>query len=207
VFPGGLAVGLDDCKNMITLSRDIHADWNHGNFALKPISLSSDHKTLQLAVFIQEILLRQENANLQTDPIALDLCTDPPSTEGLCSFHPTRDEELTCIPKHLGGELGKVRTGDIITLKTSDPERLPLPDWDLLLMQWKLHRLVRLSGAAEISCLLNQKRDHDPHDQGHINRLDRSMVPSKFWRDDTIASWICTSSDRVSTAQTPLIGC
>ncbi|KAN0072672.1 hypothetical protein V8E54_002082 [Elaphomyces granulatus] len=43
----------------------------------------------------------------------------------------------------------RIRSGDIIELETNDPEELPLPDFRLLNMQWMLHRVSALSGAAE----------------------------------------------------------
>ena len=43
----------------------------------------------------------------------------------------------------------KICSGDEIFLETNDPERLPLPDWRLLDMQWILHRVAAMSGAAE----------------------------------------------------------
>jgi hypothetical protein len=43
----------------------------------------------------------------------------------------------------------RIISGDIIELETNDPEELPLPDFRLLNMQWMLHRVSALSGAAE----------------------------------------------------------
>ena len=45
----------------------------------------------------------------------------------------------------------KICSGDVITIRTEDPINHPLPSWDLLDMQWVLHSLVALSGAAEAS--------------------------------------------------------
>jgi hypothetical protein len=42
-----------------------------------------------------------------------------------------------------------VCSGDIITLRTHDPEGFPLPDFRLLELQWILHRLANLRGASE----------------------------------------------------------
>jgi hypothetical protein len=42
----------------------------------------------------------------------------------------------------------KIYSRDEICLETSDPERLPLPDWRLLEMQWTLNRVAAMSGAA-----------------------------------------------------------
>ena len=41
-----------------------------------------------------------------------------------------------------------VRFGDEITITTPDPIHLPLPDEELLRLQWILHRLAALCAAA-----------------------------------------------------------
>ncbi|OXV07465.1 hypothetical protein Egran_04770 [Elaphomyces granulatus] len=41
-----------------------------------------------------------------------------------------------------------IRSGDVFKFTTTDPDKLPLPSVELLDMQWNLHRLLRLSGAA-----------------------------------------------------------
>jgi hypothetical protein len=46
--------------------------------------------------------------------------------------------------------LGKeVYSGDIITLKTDNPTHYPLPSFQLLQLQWILHRLANLRGTRE----------------------------------------------------------
>jgi hypothetical protein len=44
-----------------------------------------------------------------------------------------------------------IKTGQRFTLKTPDPNELPLPSKELLDMQFVLSRLVNLSGAGEQS--------------------------------------------------------
>lgn len=41
-----------------------------------------------------------------------------------------------------------VRTGDKFVLKTPDPERLPLPNKDLLELQFYLQRIASLAGLT-----------------------------------------------------------
>jgi hypothetical protein len=41
-----------------------------------------------------------------------------------------------------------IRSGQVFSFKTTEPEGQPLPSWELLEMQWYLHRLVAMSGAA-----------------------------------------------------------
>jgi hypothetical protein len=42
-----------------------------------------------------------------------------------------------------------VCSGDIITLRTHDPEGFPLPEFCLLELQWILHRVTNIHGASE----------------------------------------------------------
>ena len=41
-----------------------------------------------------------------------------------------------------------IRSGQVFSFKTTEPEGQPLPSWELLEMQWYLQRLVAMSGAA-----------------------------------------------------------
>ena len=42
-----------------------------------------------------------------------------------------------------------VTSGTVLHLKTEDPVGRPLPDWDLLDMQWVLQQVTALSGGVE----------------------------------------------------------
>jgi hypothetical protein len=55
----------------------------------------------------------------------------------------------------------QIRSGDEIYLETNDPERLPLPDLRTLEMQWILHRVTALSGAAEFRDGFGEEADDD----------------------------------------------
>jgi hypothetical protein len=55
----------------------------------------------------------------------------------------------------------KICSGDEICLETNDPQRLPLPDWRLLDMQWILHRVAAMSGAAESRDGFNEDDNDD----------------------------------------------
>lgn len=41
-----------------------------------------------------------------------------------------------------------VESGDVFKLTTENPESHPLPNWDILDMQWFMQRLVAMSGAV-----------------------------------------------------------
>jgi len=77
--------------------------------------------------------------DLSTAP-TLDILTPPKSTGGSRA-----DMQLYDFSTDR-----RICSGQIITLTTEDPEKLPLPHPALLEMQWILHRLTAMSGGAEI---------------------------------------------------------
>jgi hypothetical protein len=54
-----------------------------------------------------------------------------------------------------------IRTGDVFTFTTADPENLPLPNRNLLEMQWYLLRVTAMSGAAEAIAEYRNDDDDD----------------------------------------------
>jgi hypothetical protein len=73
---------------------------------------------------------------------AIDLTTSPASSKVSDSSAGTK---LFHFPTEQ-----KFHSGQKISLTTDDPVTRPLPSFELLEMQWVLHRLVAMSGAAEI---------------------------------------------------------
>ncbi|KIX07810.1 uncharacterized protein Z518_02464 [Rhinocladiella mackenziei CBS 650.93] len=129
--------GIDRCFNLISLDASVHVKWTKGLFALKPLRLSSDRKELTVQFFWQV----PSNYDMAS---RIDLLTEPTSSEGLevvANGHwLTRFED--------DGSLRAIRSGELVTLTTKDPENLPLPSVELFEMQWVLQRLVGMSGAA-----------------------------------------------------------
>src|SRR2546423_2156787 len=68
-------VGVESCFNLISLSPTAHEMWNKGLFALKPLKLSRDRKTLTVQFFWQV----PGNHDHETP---IDLLTEPTSSEG-----------------------------------------------------------------------------------------------------------------------------
>lgn len=64
-----------------------------------------------------------------------------------------------------------VRSGDVITLKTDDPEKKPLPSMDLLEMQWVLHRLTALCGRVYVEPVKSYS-DYDDEDYDSMDEYD-----------------------------------
>lgn len=180
VFPNS-GPGVEACYNLISLCRNAHGWWNEGAFALKPLKASSDGTQLTLQFFWQAPYTHQ-----RTDKI--NLLTMPMSSQHL---NRSGDRWLA-IEK--GERLEYITSGDVFTLTTEDPTNLPLPDWDLLEMQWHLQRLVGMSGAAGWLELENPDDEEDdvldpsdwfeplpdPAHQGEINptTVHMSRVPA-----------------------------
>lgn len=119
---------LDTRKKPITLRNEIHESWNQGFFALKPSLPSEDGKKMEVAIYFLDKLNspRRENVPLTTPP------PGSPSELTECYIH----------HYHTGQRLV---SGDKILITTDDPEKLPLPSYDLLEMQWVLTRLMRMA--------------------------------------------------------------
>jgi hypothetical protein len=125
--------GVETYYNLMCLSPDAHAYWTRAYFALKPIQLSDDKKRLD----VEFHWMPQYNYSSE-----VDILTSPQSSEGLDGgskimlFHfPTKRQ---------------ICSGEKISLTTDDPITRPLPHLALLEMQWILHRMAAMSGAAEI---------------------------------------------------------
>jgi hypothetical protein len=111
-----------------------------GLFALKPLDLSRDKKELKVQFFWQPCY-----SHNFTDKI--DLLTETLPSDGLKGigdsyYLPYRDGDGTLRP---------IVSGQVFTFKAEDPEKQPLPSWDLLDMKWSLQRVVGMSGTGEMS--------------------------------------------------------
>jgi len=139
LFPDGLSEdGNDATSNLICLTQTLHNWWNRGVFALKPIALSEDKRTLKIQFFWQrEVLDKQPK---------MSLLTEPPSTQGLDGVTAANGARAKFLNVH--GRLAK--SGDIFELTTDNPEIRPLPSFQLLEMQWFLQRVLGMAGAAEV---------------------------------------------------------
>lgn len=121
---------------MVCLKAKVHDLWKNGRFALRPVD-KPDEKTLVLEFHWQREMEWEGN---------VDLMNEPKSSRGLDSYK--NGGPLLRIPSGVKGQSKIIRSGDSITMTTPDPEKLPLPTWDLLEMQWYLQRVAAMSGVA-----------------------------------------------------------
>ncbi|KAB8264491.1 hypothetical protein BDV32DRAFT_145729 [Aspergillus pseudonomiae] len=161
--------GTEVLQNVLCLSRDSHGLWGKARFALQPLEVSVDHKTLTVRFFWIPISKYMKTMDLKTMPSI-------PSNLG----HTRKRIKLfNCESEK------QIYSGDIITITTTDPDEYPLPSFELLQMQWLLTRALGLSGAADLD-----SEDWDDSDseeemelverpRGRLHNLQENEPPSR----------------------------
>ncbi|OJD11559.1 hypothetical protein AJ78_07694 [Emergomyces pasteurianus Ep9510] len=126
--------GTEFIENMLTLTPTLHRCHSIGLFGLQPVEASMDGKSMKLKFFW--LAQRDTFSNVMTDVTAIPFFSDNVQLEDIQVCN-ARDEHL-------------IKSGEIIELTTTDPANKPLPDWDLLELQWVMQRLTALREAADI---------------------------------------------------------
>ncbi|KAL2825484.1 hypothetical protein BDW59DRAFT_146282 [Aspergillus cavernicola] len=130
-------IGEDGVFNLLCLRPDLQRAWAQGSFGLRPLSLSDDETEMVLEL---QWLPRYKHTYDATIPIV----AQPLSTRN-------QDSVDDCyMGRPSSGELEKLISGSIITLRTADPARLPLPSFALMEMAWHLARVVSMSASGLI---------------------------------------------------------
>ncbi|OJD12714.1 hypothetical protein ACJ73_09310 [Blastomyces percursus] len=166
-------------ENYLLMSPGVHVYWDAQLFALKPIALSPDKRSLKVQFF----WLRPDNL----DSLRLSIHTLPEdSSQAISIKPPTFPANLAQGGRKCasGGHPNiriyncetdeRISSGQIITLTTEDPETMPLPDLKLLELQWILHRVFALAGAAGY----REYEDWDDDDQESDNQNMMSEEPA-----------------------------
>jgi HNH endonuclease len=120
------------CQNLLSLSPNAHAYWERAYFALKPMRISDDKKRLDIQFFWL-------SSNPHVPGVTI---LQAPSLSA-----PDHGPNLARLFNH--ETITQICSGDEISLETDDPVSRPLPNFRLLEMQWFLHRVTAMSGAAE----------------------------------------------------------
>jgi HNH endonuclease len=139
--------GTEVVYNLMCLAPSVHKYHENAYFVLKPKEISDDKKRLTVKFFW---LPRNQQ---QYGPL-VDILHIPSIPEDLDGRH-------VGVGLHNNNTDKRIRSGDEICLETKDPERLPLPDVRILEMQWMLHRVAALSGAAEPRDDFGEETDDD----------------------------------------------
>ncbi|KAL2818762.1 hypothetical protein BDW59DRAFT_151797 [Aspergillus cavernicola] len=122
------------CQNLLTLCPNAHRLWGRARFALQPVKLSEDQKSLTLRFFWLP-------TRKFTKRMSISTCPSPPAA---LESGPKYAKLFDCLSEI------KVCSGHEITMNTDDPHNKPLPSVELLQMQWTLNRIAAISGAADV---------------------------------------------------------
>ncbi|KAI9038072.1 uncharacterized protein KD926_011310 [Aspergillus affinis] len=131
--------GTEVCPNLMTLVNMAHKLWEHARFALRPLSITEDKKSLKVQFYWLPRLDYSHSRSMTRIP--------HPFPEDLSSSE-SKDRTLAKL-YHMETDL-QVKSKDILTFRTANPITHPLPSFNLLEMQWVLHRVLALSGAADV---------------------------------------------------------
>ncbi|KAE8159808.1 hypothetical protein BDV40DRAFT_290665 [Aspergillus tamarii] len=130
--------GTEACSNLMCMVNVAHKLWEKARFALKPLSLREDQKVLTVQFY-----WLPRNSYSRKMP-AIDIPGPFPSNLSSSKVGGRHSAKLFNISTDT-----KICSGDILTFETNDPINHPLPSMELLNMQWVLHRVLALSGAAD----------------------------------------------------------
>lgn len=142
----------DTIKNLICMGLEVHKMWDCAKFALRPLE-QNDQKTEFL---LEWHWLPKESHNFNDD---VEIRKVPYPTMNLdCTMG--EHNPFQVLMETEPNTFRKVKTGERITMTTSNPEKMPLPDYELLDLQFHLQRLSAMAAAAEVD-----KEDEDEDDQ------------------------------------------
>ncbi|GES66317.1 hypothetical protein ATEIFO6365_0013028500 [Aspergillus terreus] len=126
--------GTEVISNLLCLSESVHGLWRKARFALEPVAMSEDKKTLVLRFWW--LPLRKYSKWVRV--------TDSPSLPSDLDAGPFNAKLWDCVTEE------RIRSGQLFTMTTADPESMPLPSFELLRMQWILNRVAAMCGAADV---------------------------------------------------------
>jgi hypothetical protein len=184
---------VNDCSNLICLQDDIRSAWSKGLLALRPFWKSDDDTELDIEFYWQP-----QNGHKPYDLI--DVMKEPLSSkeaeavEGLNVVVPHKDRPRS---KQKEGDasvsLRPIKSGYRFRMTTDDPYARPLPNFDLLDMQWHFSRIVSFSNAAAIY-------QHDDHDDDYEEDDDDAKTarpdrPNRRLEPPDIVGWVEESSN------------
>jgi hypothetical protein len=163
--------GRETCRNMLCLDPTVYRMWTKGLFAFKPLHTSEDPNELSL-----QFVWQPQYGHNRGDRI--DIMTTQKPSRGL-----TGSSGSWLAFEGSNESLKKVETGDVFKIRSNNLDTHPLPDLEILEMQWVLQRLVSMSGAAGWADLEDGSDSTLPN--GEECLLDRQSISK--WVSDAAA--------------------
>jgi hypothetical protein len=146
----GLAQRLD---NLLSLNNFAHRRWTMGHFAFEPIPRKPEDENRKQSMIFHWLPTIKFSGTITSE-------IHPEHEEG-----PADSSNIAFLGDRLYRADGeRICSGQRIDMTTTDPERLPLPSYELLRLQWDMQRLLHLSGGAEP---LELSDDSDDDDDGY----------------------------------------
>ncbi|KAF2401495.1 hypothetical protein EJ06DRAFT_576504 [Trichodelitschia bisporula] len=139
LYPTEGRPGKVSVDNLLTLATDVHRMWDESAIALKPIR--STEVELELELHVLPRMARKAG---------LSLTTVLESSEGRIEIDMRQRAEGPPEVQYVFNRVSKrnMRTGDRV-VTTDDPKLKPLPRFELMELQWVLHRVTARFAAAE----------------------------------------------------------
>ncbi|PWY82479.1 hypothetical protein BO83DRAFT_454278 [Aspergillus eucalypticola CBS 122712] len=124
------------CSNLLCMTDIAHKLWKKARFALKPLSLSEDRRSLEVQFYWLPVYNYRSRIPATEIPSRISRKLSGTAVDGkeTMLFNIATDKKLC--------------SGDILTFTTKDPNSHPLPSMELLDMQWVLNQVLALSGAT-----------------------------------------------------------
>ncbi|KIH89984.1 hypothetical protein SPBR_01016 [Sporothrix brasiliensis 5110] len=147
-------------RNMICLSKHLHALWGAARFGLKPLrdpqAVERNEVWVQFHWLAQGLLRPSEEVGSDAMDRLGEYGMDPTFVDAGSDSKIDRRGRNGTLAHQESGQ--RIETGQVFVIKADDPELLP--SLEILELQWALVRLAALSGAADVYC------DHysDDHD-------------------------------------------
>ena len=137
--------------NLISLNAHAHRLWAMGDFAFEPIPRNPDDEGRK-----QSIIFHWLPTIKSSDTITAETYPEHEESPADSSNGASTGESL-----YRSSDGKRILSGERIDMTTNDPQRLPLPSYGLLRLQWDMQRLLHLSAGAEPLHLSDDSDDDD----------------------------------------------
>jgi hypothetical protein len=141
--------------NLLSLNNYAHRRWTVGHFAFEPIPRNPEDEDRKQSMVFHWLPTIKHSGSITPE-------TQPEHEES-----PADSSSGASTSEWLHRSDGKrIHSGERIDMITNDPQRLPLPSYGLLRLQWDMQRLLHLSAGAEPQPL-QLSDDSDDDDDGY----------------------------------------
>ncbi|KAJ5628859.1 hypothetical protein N7490_011087 [Penicillium lividum] len=132
-------MNTEQIHNLITFSSTLHKAWDRCLCAFRPVQVNKEETRMDVA--FHWLPLRDDRLRQKDKVLCLE---NPYSANDLPKWTPGNNNYVYDM-----GTQRVIPSGYIFTVKTDNPKERPLPSFALLQLQWNLHRIAAMQGAAE----------------------------------------------------------